>query len=450
MRRTIQSNSLDSDALKNALELSKLSFNWKFVACQAALLMGILIFQNVALGAILSLSMYFLWQKRRNRREAVVALFVFACVLASSREGGLQYWKIWRLFFAFLVVLEAVRVFRTMAKATRQNLLGFALLVVLCTGVPALLSDHVAEGLEEMVLLTSMWWAMTVLGVPDSSEASAVRFSTLVHAGVVVVLVSVFGSIVDFDLAHLGGRFRGIFGNPNEFSHWWLTLFVMGMVASKKMASPRTMLLILATLALFLWSGTRGAMIAAMLSLMGWFLQGRDTSISSRLSKLLLLAVGIFALAAVSMESVLNFLPERVVRRESLIEGGGRLLAWEHAVDQIEEQPWLGNGGGAEERFFRENYSFFAAQNHQGLSHNSWLAFAMNFGVPATVLLFAALLSRLGLLQRRLLLVGLLPLVVSFTLEGWLTAPMSASSPMLFFVGALIPHLGLSEMERES
>lgn len=411
--------------------------------------MGILIFQNVAFGGILSLSMYFLWQKRENRREAVVALFIFACVLASSREGGLQYWKIWRLFFAFLVVLEAVRVFSTMAQTKRQNSLGFALLVVFCTGVPALLSDHVAEGLEEMVLLTSMWWAMSVLAVPDSSESCASRFSTLVHAGMVVVLVSVFGSIVDFDLAHLGGRFRGIFGNPNEFSHWWLTLFVMGMVASKKMTSPRTMLLLLATGTLFLWSGTRGAMLAAILSLMGWFLQGRDSSNSSRMSKVLLVAVGIFALAAVSTESLLDFLPERVIRRDTLGEGGGRLLAWEHAVDQIEEQPWLGNGGGAEERFFRENYSFFAAQNHQGLSHNSWLAYAMNFGIPATVLLFVALLSRLGLLQRRMLLVGLLPLVVSFTLEGWLTAPMSASSPMLFFVGALIPHLGLSGTERE-
>jgi len=263
------------------------------------------------------------------------------------------------------------------------------------------------------------------------------------------VLVSVFGSIVDFDLAHLGGRFRGIFGNPNEFSHWWLALFVMGMVASKKMTSPRTMLLLLATGTLFLWSGTRGAMLAAILSLMGWFLQGRDSSNSSRMSKVLLVAVGIFALAAVSTESLLGFLPERLVRRESLIEGGGRLLAWEHAVDQIEEQPWFGEGGGAEERFFRENYSFFAAQNHQGLSHNSWLAFAMNFGIPATLLLILSLLSRLGLLQRRLLLVGLLPLVCSFTVEGWLTAPMSASSPMLFFVGALIPHLGLSGLQRE-
>ena len=426
-----------------------MSFDWKFVACQASLLMGILIFQNVAFGGILSLSMYFLWQKRENRREAVVALFIFACVLASSREGGLQYWKIWRLFFAFLVVLEAVRVFSTMAQTKRQNSLGFALLVVFCTGVPALLSDHVAEGLEEMVLLTSMWWAMSVLAVPDSSESCASRFSTLVHAGMVVVLVSVFGSIVDFDLAHLGGRFRGIFGNPNEFSHWWLALFVMGMVASKKMTSPRTMLLLLATGTLFLWSGTRGAMLAAILSLMGWFLQGRDSSNSSRMSKVLLVAVGIFALAAVSTESLLGFLPERLVRRESLIEGGGRLLAWEHAVDQIEEQPWFGEGGGAEERFFSENYSFFAAQNHQGFSHNSWLAFAMNFGIPATLLLILSLLSRLGLLQRRLLLVGLLPLVCSFTVEGWLTAPMSASSPMLFFVGALIPHLGLSGLQRE-
>ena len=167
-------------------------------------------------------------------------------------------------------------------------------------------------------------------------------------------------------------------------------------------------------------------------------------SYSSTMSRWLLVAVGIFALVAVSTESLLGFLPERVTRRDTLAVGGGRMVAWEHAVDQIEEQPWFGEGGGAEERFFKENRSFFAAQNHQGLSHNSWLAYAMNFGIPATLLLIFSLLSRLGLLQRRLLLIGLLPLVSSFTVEGWLTAPMSASSPMLFFVGALIPHLGLS------
>ena len=77
-------------------------------------------------------------------------------------------------------------------------------------------------------------------------------------------------------------------------------------------------------------------------------------------------------------------------------------------------------------------------QNHQGLSHNSWLAFAMNYGIPATLLLFFVLLSRLGLTNRNVLFVGLLPFLVSFSVEGWLTAPMSASSPILFFVGGIL------------
>ena len=82
-------------------------------------------------------------------------------------------------------------------------------------------------------------------------------------------------------------------------------------------------------------------------------------------------------------------------------------------------------------------------QNHQGLSHNSWLAFAMNYGIPATLILFITMLARLGLTQRNVLLVGLLPFVFSFTVEGWLTAPMSASSPMLFFVGGLLASVSL-------
>ena len=143
-------------------------------------------------------------------------------------------------------------------------------------------------------------------------------------------------------------------------------------------------------------------------------------------------------MALFSSEALFEMLPEQVVREESLEEGGGRLLAWEHAIDQIKMRPWFGAGGGAEERYFRENYSYFAMQNHQGLSHNSWLAFAMNYGIPATLLLFFVLLSRLGLTNRSVLFVGLLPFLVSFSVEGWLTAPMSASSPILFFVGGVL------------
>ena len=213
---------------------------------------------------------------------------------------------------------------------------------------------------------------------------------------------------------------------------------VLGLLGSERLKNVRTLCLLFATLLFYYWSGTRGALVAFVLSVGGWFLLHIPQTIASQMMKVLLAGAGVLAMTAVSTDVLLDVLPDRLVRQESLDEGGGRLLAWEHACQQIKEHPWVGAGGGAEERYFQENYSFFALQNHQGLSHNSWLAFAMNFGIPATLVLFFMLLWRLGLLQRGLFILGALPLIFSFTVEGWLTAPMSASSPMLFFAGGLL------------
>jgi len=410
---------------------------------QAFLLAGIVFVPNSVVGAALSLGMLILWKRWSSWREAVVAVFIVACVLASSRAGGLQYWKMLRLFFAALVFWEFLRKLKEGTVVDRRNALGFATVVVLCTGIPALLAQHVAEGLEEAVLLSSMWTAMLALGRTATEEETSRRLSTLVHVGLVVVAVSVVGRFAVYDLSHLNGRFRGVFGNPNEFSHWWLGLFVLGLVASNNHRTPRVLAVLLATALFYYWSGTRGALLAALFSFGGWMLQSIRSTFFAQMTRVLLWGAGILALTSVSTDALLEFLPDQVVREESLEAGGGRLLAWEHAVGQIKSRPWLGAGGGAEERYFRENYSFFAMQNHQGLSHNSWLAFAMNYGIPATLILFITLLARLGLTRRNLLLVGLLPFVFSFTVEGWLTAPMSASSPMLFFVGGLLASVSL-------
>lgn len=412
--------------------------DWSFVLWQMVLMTGMLLVQNAVTGVVLSAAMLLLWKRWGGWREAVVALFVVACVLASSRTGGLQYWKTLRLVFAGLLFLEAVVTFRNLSGELRRGSLAFIVLIVLCTGIPALLSAHVKEGLVEMVLLSSMWWAMLVLGRTDEDESTATRFRTMVHLGLIVALVSVLVRYANFELGHLNGRFRGIFGNPNEFSHWWLGLAVLGLVSCQKVKHPRTLILLAATLLLYFWSGTRGALVAFFLSLGGWFVLGIPQSFFSQMVKVLLVSSGVMLLTAISTDVLLEVLPERVVRVESLEQGGGRLLAWEHAYDQVMENPWIGEGGGAEERYFRENYAFFAIRNHQGLSHNSWLAFAMNFGIPATLVLFGMLLTRLGLVRRRLFIVGALPWMFSFTVEGWLTAPMSASSPMLFFAGGLL------------
>lgn len=418
--------------------LAALPLDWTFVLWQGALLLGMFLVPNAAAGIVLSSVMLSLWKRKAGWREAVVAMFVVACVLASSRSGGMQYWKQLRLVFAALVFVEALRAFREMSLMARRSSMGFVLMVVLCTGIPAVFSDYVAEGLEETVLLATMWWAMLVLGRIHHQGEATQRFNTLIKVGLLVAMVSVLVRFWNFELGHLNGRFRGVFGNPNEFSHWWLGIVVLGLLSSERLKNVRTLCLLFITLLFYYWSGTRGALVAFVLSLGGWFLLHVPQSFASQMMKVLLAGAGVLAMTAVSTDVLLDVLPDRLVRQESLDEGGGRLLAWEHACQQIKEHPWVGAGGGAEERYFQENYSFFALQNHQGLSHNSWLAFAMNFGIPATLVLFFMLLWRLGLLQRGLFIMGALPLIFSFTVEGWLTAPMSASSPMLFFAGGLL------------
>ena len=190
--------------------LAALPLDWTFVLWQGALLLGMFLVPNAAAGIVLSSVMLILWKRKAGWREAVVAMFVVACVLASSRSGGMQYWKQLRLVFAALVFVEALRAFREMPTMKRRSSVGFVLMVVLCTGIPAVFSDYVAEGLEETVLLATMWWAMLVLGRIHHQGEATQRFNTLIKVGLLVAMVSVLVRFWNFELGHLNGRFRGV------------------------------------------------------------------------------------------------------------------------------------------------------------------------------------------------------------------------------------------------
>ena len=197
--------------------LATLSLDWAFILWQGALMVGMFLLPSAATGIVLSSVMLILWKRKAGWREAVVAMFV-VCVLASSRSGGMQYWKQLRLALPPWFLWRHC-VFREMSLMARRSSVGFVLMVVLCTGIPALFSDYVAEGLEETVLLATMWWAMLVLGRIHHQGEATQRFNTLIQVGLLVAMVSVLVRLRNFELGHLNGRFRGVFVNPNEFSH---------------------------------------------------------------------------------------------------------------------------------------------------------------------------------------------------------------------------------------
>jgi len=399
-------------------------------------LIAVVVVPNLATG-LLGFGFWLLLVSRlANWREAVVVSLVLACVLASSREPGLQYWKTLRLFPAGLAGVEAMRILRSETQAFRRRQLGWLVTIVLCTGIPALLSENARAGLFETTLLGSVWVILMIVGTRPSVAGESNRGVWLMRVGMAVLLASVAITVLQSQVAWLSGRWRGILGNPNELSHWWLFIFVLVMMTVQMGRRQRVMWLGL-TAALFLMSGTRGALLAALLAWVGTLLA--PTTGIIKLSGIPVLAVlGVLGIVFMGDHqedgSMASLFPEQIIRLETIETAGGRTVAWSHALEEIKSEPWFGQGGGYEERYFSSRYSFFAIQNHQGLSHNSWLAFAMNYGVPAALALIFSLLIRLGMFRQRAVLILLPACVMSMTVEGWLTAPLNALSPMMFLV----------------
>ena len=408
----------------------------QFVGLFTISLVAIVVVPNMATGLLGFCFWLFLVSRLANWREAVVVSLVLACVLASSREPGLQYWKTLRLLPAGLAGVEAMRIMRAETQTFRRRQLGWLVTIVLCTGIPALLSENARAGLFETTLLGSIWVILMIVGTRPSVAAESNRGVWLMRVGMTVVLASVVVTVLQPNVAWLNGRWRGIFGNPNELSHWWLFIFVLVMMTADMGRRQRVMWLGL-TAMLFLMSGTRGALFAALLAWAGTLLAATSGTVK-QVGVPVVAALGVLGILFVGEGqgdgSMASLLPEQIVRSETIQTVGGRTIAWSHALEEIKLKPWFGQGGGYEERYFSSRYSFFAMQNHQGLSHNSWLAFAMNYGVPAALVLICTLMIRLGMFKQRAALILLPACMVSMIVEGWLTAPLSALSPMMFLV----------------
>ena len=410
----------------------------KLVLIQALCVAGIVLLQHVVASVVLSVMFFFLWRRMFGRREAVIALFCLGCVMASSRLPGLMMWKTFRLVPASLLMLEAISIFRSVDQVFRRRILRWGVLLIALTALPALVSDYVLEGMKETLLLATMWPIMATVAISLDGKEHQRRLHSLILLAAAVLLASMLVHLLNEDISMLKGRFRGVFGNPNELSHW-LVPFALIMLAPA-MGVPRMVKwgAIAGTCFLFFVTGTRGAMLALVLAVLGaWLIHAA----AKRWLANVILVAG-FATVIVSQLSdysaINQFVPERFVRNESMMEGGGRMIAWSHAWGEIQKRPFWGGGGGFEHRFFSENYTYFSLLDHEGMSHNSLLAFAMDFGVLSSLALVFSLFSVLGLLKGDLRVFAAPALLFSLCVEGWLTAPMSASTPALFFVAGVL------------
>lgn len=384
-------------------------------------------------------AVFYLLNRQVSTQEALLGTFLFATALASSRLGPHQFMKPMRLPLLALLAVAGLARFRTWTLAERRAHVRWVLLLLFIVILPTIVNSAWRYADVQIVLLPGGWFIYGTMSFHLTKEERTERFRMFA-----VLLPAIFLSALAFGLlfpgaASIVSRFRGWFGNPNEVSHFWLAAIPILLAIALRLRR-RDLLLVLgaASLYLFLKTGSRTPLGAAAVMFVGTWFMSKQTPRLMRLLGAVLALLLVLVLPLLSMELLGGILPETVLRTESLEEGGGRFVAWRFGWEHVQERFWLGGGAGFEEVLYKRHNEMLLALNHQGLSHNSYLAFALNFGVLGTAGLVVTLWRKLGLLKPTMFFIGALPFLASTFFEGCLTSPLNALSPIWFFSATLV------------
>jgi len=238
-----------------------------------------------------------------------------------------------------------------------------------------------------------------------------------------------------------GGRFRGVFGNPNGLGIFsalvialvYLTRDIFPGLFSK---SDLRWLVIPALISLIL-AGSRTSIIAVLI----FFIFTRLYRVSPVIGFLAFLGTAIVSeLVASNIVSIVGSLGLSDFFRIDTLEGGsGREVAWQLAWQTIQESLWFGRGFAFDEWIMARNQEALNDLGHQGGVHNTYLQIWLNTGIVGLVLFLRAIFLNVikGAARSRLAFPFLWLVMFSILPESWLAASLNPFS-ILFFIGLTI------------
>ena len=238
-----------------------------------------------------------------------------------------------------------------------------------------------------------------------------------------------------------GGRFRGVFGNPNGLGIF--ASLVIALVYLKRDIFPNLFsksdlrwLVIPALISLVL-AGSRTSIIAVVI----FFVFTRLYQVSPVIGFLAFLGTAIISeLVASNLVAIISSLGLSEFFRVDTLEGGsGREIAWNLAWETIQENFWFGRGFAFDEWIMAKNQDALNDLGHQGGVHNTYLQIWLNTGLFGLLLFLRAifLIVIKGAARSRLAFPFLWLVMFSILPESWLAASLNPFS-ILFFIGLTV------------
>ena len=234
-----------------------------------------------------------------------------------------------------------------------------------------------------LFLYISVFWFIWKYAYTEGPEKIV---HLILRAMMLILIASYSWILIGPSAAFSGGRFQGIFQNPNSIGlicAILLPLSLWHLLETKKKSA--LLLFILMLLSLFL-SGSRGSLQAALVSL-GYFIyvrkkKDRPLVFFSFTSAILIL---FWAIETWMKTHFMSY-----IRSESIPELGGRLGLWRAALDLIMQRPFFGYGFGVENKMVLTS-ALFRIKGHLSYVHNSYLGMLIQLGVVGLIIFYLPL-----------------------------------------------------------
>ncbi len=378
-----------------------------------------------------------------NKEEKYIEILIgllFILTLSDSRQGELAFAAVVKTFYIllFFYFFLSDKSFFSNTPDFYKNFIPFFIVAFYCLFYSETLLLAFQKTVSYLLLVILVPTYLSISFYQNKEKT----LQMIIYFGALILFSGILLRFILPDFVYLQGRFSGILGNPNGMGIFCLlygiTFFIItkyhSYLFSKK---ARNFIKILIFISLIL-SSSRGGIIS--LSLFLFF------SYFSRMSNFLSVIIFIFILISYQIivsnatEIVIYFALEDYFRLETLEAGAGRLVAFQFAWENIQENFYFGKGFSFSEFLFFENREALSILGHQGLTHNAYLSIWLDTGLIGLLFFLIAWGKIIASAMKNTYIA--LPIVFgvlfSTNIETWLSASLNPFTIQLLIIFTLL------------
>lgn len=405
---------------------------------------------NTAIATVVILTTLILFFQKERYYEALFGFF-FLLVISDNLEDLFSFAKVVKPLYLILmgVLCFVDKRFVIYNYGVVKRFIPFLLIALIST----IYSVDVSVSLQKIVSYSLLLFVIPNIVLYEYEKHGSILFVNLVAFSFIIhmISISILITFPEVGISH-GGRWSGVFGNPNGLGIYLIVNYILYRTVSTKYPHHFTVndrrVYLLLTL-FFTWmSGSRNALFSIFIFEL--------INVGFQYSKALtfVLMITFIGFSDYFFEGLISFLEYmgfgKSLRLSNIEEGSGRVIAWMFTWEEINRNSMvLGRGLGYDEYYMRSNFDLLSRLGHEGGVHNTYLILWINTGIMGLLAFFTAVVSFIveSYKRNKFAFSSLVAVLISINYEPWLSGSLNPYTSIFIVLLVLFVYIDNDEIQ---